>query len=182
MFLFADNITLYRSILSDADHYYNCILQSNVSAIVSWINSSLLSLQPAKCCYMFISRKRNSKISLPCITVDGAPLALVSFVGINYSDLSWSPHVAQQSQETYWPPLSPVWQVCRLSHSPPTSQIFHSAWFRILFNCLRSLPHWWYWKSAEIRSLGLSQKLILQSWWPLLPEQHSCSCTKIITC
>jgi hypothetical protein len=54
--LFADDIALYRSILSDVDY---SILQSDVSAIVAWINSSLLSLQPAKCCYMLISRKKN---------------------------------------------------------------------------------------------------------------------------
>jgi hypothetical protein len=92
--LFADDIALYRSILSDMDY---SILQSDVSVIVSWINSALLSLQPAKCCYMLISRKKNH-LPPPCITVEGTPLALVSsvkYLGLQiHSDLSWSPHVA----------------------------------------------------------------------------------------
>ena len=94
--LFADDIALYRPILNDADY---CALQSDVSAIVSWINNSLLSLQPAKCCSILFTRKRNSKLLPPCITVEGTPLAIVSSVkhlGLQInSDLSWSPHVAK---------------------------------------------------------------------------------------
>ena len=52
--LFADGIALYRSIFSSADI---CILQDDVSAVVSWVNTSLLSLQPAKCCSILMSRK-----------------------------------------------------------------------------------------------------------------------------
>lgn len=73
------------------------ILQSDVSAIVAWIDSSLLSLQPAKCCQMLISRKKNS-LPPPCILVGGTPLTVVSsvrYLGLQFhSDLSWSPHVA----------------------------------------------------------------------------------------
>ena len=39
--LFADDIALYRPILSDADY---SILQRDVFAIVAWINNSMLSL------------------------------------------------------------------------------------------------------------------------------------------
>ena len=54
---------LYRPILSDTDNFD---LQEDVTAIiVSWIVNSLLSFQPAKCCYMVISRKRSSKVSYP---------------------------------------------------------------------------------------------------------------------
>ena len=44
--LFADEITLYRPIHSVLDYH---MLQIDVTAIVSWIINSLLSLQPAKC-------------------------------------------------------------------------------------------------------------------------------------
>ena len=75
------------------------VLQSDISAIVTWINNSLLSLQPAKCCTILFTRKRNSKLPPPCITVEGTPLAIVSsvkYLGLQInSDLSWSPHVAK---------------------------------------------------------------------------------------
>ena len=94
--LFADDIALYRPILNDADY---CTLQSDVSAIVSWINNSLLSLQPAKCCCILFTRKRNSNFPPLCITVEGTPLTIVSsvkYLGLQInSDLSWSPHVAK---------------------------------------------------------------------------------------
>ena len=66
---------------------------------MSWINSSLLSPQPAKCCSILFTRKRNSKLPPPCIIVEGTPLAIVSsvkYLGLQInSDLSWSPHVAK---------------------------------------------------------------------------------------
>ena len=73
-------------------------LQRDVNAIVTWINISLLSLQPAKCCSMLVSRRRSPR-SPPSFLVQGTPLSHVSFVKylgilIN-SDLSWSPHVAK---------------------------------------------------------------------------------------
>ena len=57
---FADDIALYWSILSNADI---CILQ-DISAVVSWVNASLLYLQPAKCCSMLMSRKRSCSLEL----------------------------------------------------------------------------------------------------------------------
>jgi hypothetical protein len=97
--LFADDIALYRSILSDADY---SILQSDISTIVAGINSSLLSLQPAKCCYniMLISRKKN-KLLPPCVTVEGTPLAFVSSMR---STWGWS------SIPIYLDP--PMWPIC----------------------------------------------------------------------
>ena len=93
--LFADDIALYRPIHSDMDF---SILQRDVNAIVSWINNSLLSLQPAKCCSMLVSRRR-SPSSPPSFLVQGTPLSHVSsvkYLGILInSDLSWSPHVAK---------------------------------------------------------------------------------------
>ena len=63
MSLFADDImALYRPIHSTADYYE---LQRDISAIVNWINASLLALQPSKCCYMIITRKRSLKLPPP---------------------------------------------------------------------------------------------------------------------
>ena len=92
--LFADDVALYRPILSDMDF---SVLQRDVNAIVSWINISLLSLQPAKCCSMLITRRRSPR-SPPSFLVQGTPLSHVSslkYLGILInSDLSWSPHVS----------------------------------------------------------------------------------------
>ncbi len=108
---FADDIALYRSILSDADY---SILQSDMSTIVAGINSSLLSLQPAKCCCMLISRKKN-KLLPPCVTVEGTPLA---FIASMRSTWDWSsipiyldPPCGQfvyQSQEAHWSSLPTI--------------------------------------------------------------------------
>ena len=62
MSLFADDIALCRPVSSIEDYI---ILQSNVTAIVNWVANSLLSLQPAKCCYMVISRKRSLSLHPP---------------------------------------------------------------------------------------------------------------------
>ena len=62
MSLFADDMALYRPIHSTADYYE---LQRDISAIVNWINASLLALQPSKCCYMIIARKRSLKLPPP---------------------------------------------------------------------------------------------------------------------
>ena len=94
MSLFADDIALYRPICSIEDY---TTLQNDVTAIANWVVNSLLSLQPAKCCYMVISRKRRLRLSPPPILVESNPLLLVNIVkylGIQInSDLSWSPHV-----------------------------------------------------------------------------------------
>ena len=93
--LFADDIALYRPIISDLDY---SILQNDVTSLVVWINNSLLALQPTKCSYMLISRRSSPRLPLPNILVQGTPLSLVSsvkYLGILInSDLSWSPHVA----------------------------------------------------------------------------------------
>ena len=93
--LFADDIALYRPIISDLDYR---ILQSDVTSLVVWINNSLLALQPAKCSYMLISRRSSPRLPLPNILVQGTPLSRISsvkYLGILInSDLSWSPHVS----------------------------------------------------------------------------------------
>lgn len=93
--LFADDIALYRPILTVLDY---SILQNDVSSLAVWINNSLLALQPAKCNYMLISRRSSPRLPPPNISVQGSPLSLVSsvkYLGILInSDLSWSPHVS----------------------------------------------------------------------------------------
>ena len=89
MSLFADDIALYRPVSCIEDY---TILQSDVTAIVNWVANSLLSLQPAKCCYMVISRKRSLRLHPPPILVNNSPLVLVNnvkYLGIQInSDLS----------------------------------------------------------------------------------------------
>ena len=61
MSLFADDMALYRPISSATDY---SILQCDISAIATWIKNNCLSLQPSKCCYMLISRKKVSPYHL----------------------------------------------------------------------------------------------------------------------
>lgn len=101
MSLFADDIALYRPICSLEDYI---ILQNDVTATVDWVVNSLLSLQPAKCCYMVISRKRSLRLPPPPILVENTPLLLVNsvkYLGIQInSDLSWCPHVTNLCNKT----------------------------------------------------------------------------------
>ena len=93
--LFADDMSLFRTILTVEDYW---ILQCDVTALATWIDDNSLSLQPAKCCSMLISRKRSCAIPPPIIFVGDHPLAKVSsvrYLGVQInSDLSWSTHIA----------------------------------------------------------------------------------------
>ena len=60
--LFADDMTLFCTILTVEDYW---ILQRDVTAVATWISDNNLSLQPAKCCSMIISRKRSCTIPPP---------------------------------------------------------------------------------------------------------------------
>ena len=62
--LFADDMAIYRPIRTTHDH---SALQRDISAIATWISNNLLSLQPAKCCAMLISRKRSAEQMVPPI-------------------------------------------------------------------------------------------------------------------
>ena len=94
MSLFADDIALYRHIKSSVDYWK---LQLDITALVDWISRHYLSLQPSKCCYMLITRKRTCSIPPPILYVSEIPLQLVSsvrYLGVQLnSDLSWSPHI-----------------------------------------------------------------------------------------
>ena len=92
--LFADNMTLFHTIVTVEDYW---ILQCDVNALTTWINDNHLSLQPAKCCSMIISRKKNRAIPLPIIFVGNCPLNKVSsvkYLGVQInSHLFWSTHI-----------------------------------------------------------------------------------------
>ena len=95
MLLFADDIALYRCIKSSVDYWK---LQLDITALVDWISRHYLSLQPSKCSYMLITRKKACSIPPPILYVSGTPLQLVSsvrYLGIQLNcDLSWSPHIS----------------------------------------------------------------------------------------
>ena len=75
--LFADDMTLFRTIVTVEDYW---TLQCDVNALTTWINDNHLSLQPAKCCSMIISRKKSRAIPPPIIFVGNCPLNKVSSV------------------------------------------------------------------------------------------------------
>ena len=88
-------MALYRTIHSIDDYF---TLQSDISSLPSWIRSISLSLQPAKCCAMIISRKRSHAIAPPTLHIEGVPLPFVTsvkYLGVLItSNLSWSQHAA----------------------------------------------------------------------------------------
>ena len=99
--LFADDIALYR-IITNPDDYLT--LQADVNAIKSTLTTKYLTLNPKKCCCLFISRKRVHSIPPPCLTLGHSPLAHVSsykYLGLTItSDLMWSIHIANICSKT----------------------------------------------------------------------------------
>ena len=92
--LYADDILLYRTILSNSDYSY---LQSDANTVQDWVNCNHMSLNPSKCKFMLISRKRNRINNPPMITINGQILESVptfKYLGLLLtSDLSWSKHI-----------------------------------------------------------------------------------------
>ena len=95
MSLFVNEIALYRCIKSPVDYWK---LQLDINTLVNWICQQCLSLQPAKCCYMLVSRKRTSSLPPPILYVSGSPLQRVTsvrYLGVELTqDLSWSLHAS----------------------------------------------------------------------------------------
>ena len=93
--LFADDMAVYRPIQTILDF---SALQLDISAISTWINNNFLSLQPAKCCAMLISRKQSGTGALHPLYVEGVPLPFVTsvrYLGVLLTEhLSWSEHVS----------------------------------------------------------------------------------------
>ena len=96
--LFADDMTLYRTIYVPAD--YN-ILQDDVTAIYKWVDDNYLSLHTGKCCLMFVTRRHSLSNPPPPLYVGTSPLNQVNsvkYLGIMLaSDMSWSLQVTRVS-------------------------------------------------------------------------------------
>ena len=91
--LYADDMLLYKQIKCSEDYQQ---LQMDIDKINSWVDHNNLSLNPAKCKTMLLSRKRN--LSHPQqLLLNEAPLKQVEafkYLGVLISsDLSWSRHI-----------------------------------------------------------------------------------------
>ena len=96
--LFADDMSLYRTISSPADY---TVLQSDITAISLWVTSNHLALNFNKCCYIVITRKRSQSIAPPTLHINAnatlPQVNSVKYLGIQLSsDLSWSSHISNQ--------------------------------------------------------------------------------------
>ena len=91
--LYADDMLLYKQIKCSEDYQQ---LQLDIDKISSWVDSNHLSLNPAKCKTMVLSRKRNFSYP-PQFLLNKVPLEQVEtfkYLGVLISsDLSWSKHV-----------------------------------------------------------------------------------------
>jgi len=87
--LFADML-LYKCIDSTED------VQQDNDLLSHWVSSNHLSLNPSKCKYMIVSRKRQ-QTECPVILLQGVPLEQADtfrYLGVIVSsDLSWTAHV-----------------------------------------------------------------------------------------
>ena len=63
-----------------------------------------LTLNPTKCCYLFISRKRMYSVTPPCLSLNGHQLTRVAsykYLGVLItSDLMWSSHISKLCNKT----------------------------------------------------------------------------------
>ena len=116
MSLFADDIALYRCIKSPIDYWR---LQLDISALVNWVCNNFLSLQPSKCCYMLITRKKTCSIPPPIlyifrISTSACPKCQISWCPTEFRSFMVSTHIQPvcQSQKTCWPTLSSILSTC----------------------------------------------------------------------
>ena len=93
--LYADNALLYRPISHPNDFL---AVQSHLNAIKQWSDEHLLQLNPTKCKYMILSRKRSPAAhSLTLLLGQSAPeeVATFRYLGVLIrNNLSWSDHIA----------------------------------------------------------------------------------------
>ena len=71
MVLYADNIALYRPILSSMDFE---LLQTDVNKLCIWTSQNTLRFNARKCKYMIISRKKKPLSPSLDLHIDGSPL------------------------------------------------------------------------------------------------------------
>ena len=94
MVLYADDIALYRPILSSMDFE---LLQTDVNKLCIWTSQNTLRFNARKCKYMIISRKKKPLSPSLDLHIDGSPLERVTsykYLGVLItSTLSWSPHI-----------------------------------------------------------------------------------------
>ena len=90
--LFADDIALYRVTFSPDDY---------IDVVNAYLTTKYkhLTLNPSKCCHLFLSRKCSLSIPPPCLTLDSSPLSCVTsykYLGVLItSDLTWSAHISK---------------------------------------------------------------------------------------
>ena len=92
LFLFADDILLFKPIKSDSDF---CDFQKDIDAISNWTVANHLTLNANKTKVMLISRNRKSQC--PSFSLNGIQIEKVrhfKYLGIWLSDdLTWSKHI-----------------------------------------------------------------------------------------
>ena len=92
--LFADDLLLFQ-VLS---HVHDFIaIKEDISAVEDWSTDNYLTLNPKKCKYMIISRKRVTPLRETPLILGGSVIAQVDiykYLGVLLNNkLSWSPHV-----------------------------------------------------------------------------------------
>ena len=93
--LFADDLLLFKVLSHVCDFI---AIQEDISAVEDWSTDNYLTLNPKKCKYMIISRKRVTPLpETPLILSGSVVLAQVDtykYLGVLLNNkLSWSPHV-----------------------------------------------------------------------------------------
>ena len=91
--LYEDDILLYRTISSNLDYSY---LQSDANTAWDWVNCNHMFLNPSKCKFMLISRKRNKMNNT--VTINGQILETVHT--FRYSGLSCCSYLTCLGQNT----------------------------------------------------------------------------------
>ena len=91
---YAGDVLLYQVISSSADY---TVLQEMVCLIQQWSADNHLSLNPSKCKYMIVSRKKTPTLPdnpLRLLEDDLERVDSYKYLGVLLTnDLSWSPHV-----------------------------------------------------------------------------------------
>ena len=93
--LYADDVLIYSPISCQTDYQ---LLQCDINAICDWFNEQHLTLNPQKCKFMTVSRKRKPTITPVTLELNNSPMEEVDqfkYLGVILShNLSWSPHIS----------------------------------------------------------------------------------------
>ena len=91
---FADDVCIYRPIYSRNDYE---LVQEDILAVEKWSDDNFLTLNPQKCKYMLISRKRVPTAPAVPLLLHSLSLSKVNtfkYLGVLLAeDLAWSPHI-----------------------------------------------------------------------------------------